>query len=100
MESKKIQCPKCGSDNYTIQREQSKVKQKKGCLYFLIMNVLFGIFYWTYIFIKWMFLFIIWLLILVPIRLIQKKPLKMPQISYRTMVVCQNCGHSWKIANK
>jgi len=96
-EEKKMTCSKCGSQNYAIQREVSKIKQKKGCFYFFIMNVLFGFFYWMYLGMKWMLKFFVWVFFLVPIRLIKKQPLKMPQISHRTMAVCQNCGNAWKV---
>jgi uncharacterized membrane-anchored protein YitT (DUF2179 family) len=100
MENTKQKCEKCESENYSIQREISKIKENKGCLHFLVMNILFGIFYYCYLGIKWTLMFIFWLFILLPIRLIQKQPLinpKKPQISHETVAVCQNCGHSWKM---
>jgi len=97
MESSRMKCSKCGSDNYIIQRERVRNKEKKGCLYFLVMNVLFGMIYWTYLLMKWMILFTVWLFILLPKRLIKKEPIKMPEFSVNTIAVCQDCGYSWKV---
>lgn len=89
-----MQCPKCGSENVNIQREQTGTiggartygKKHHGLLYFLLIG------WW------------IWILklILIPITIWFGKRDKLNTVTAqktfnKTVAVCQNCGHHWKI---
>lgn len=81
-------CPKCGSENVSIQLV--KVSKKKNFLIRLILFIprliifFFSIFLW----------FIIKILSLFFPFLRSKKEV------LRKFAVCQNCGYSWKTKNK
>ncbi len=70
-------CPKCGSENCTIQLIQEK--PKKSALWWCLVG-------WWWIPIKWM-LFGIFALFMKP---------KKQNVS---MGICQSCGYNWKIEN-
>lgn len=72
MESKKIHCPNCKSDNVSVQMVSEQ--QRRGCLTVLL-----------YIFLACT---IIGLILLIPLLRGQKS-------KTNKYYVCQNCGHSW-----
>lgn len=84
-------CPKCGSSDITFQREQSgsigvgtnrvTVKKSHGCLWWMCIG------WWYWLFIGW------WkdLIFGGGLNIGGSKNIN------RTMAVCQNCGHSWKV---
>lgn len=103
-------CPKCGSDNVTVQtfqensgsttitKTKSKYKEKgHGCLWWLTI----GWWWWIVDIMLWIFLFI-------PrfcVQLFKKKKYKgkstsvattVNDVAYKTICVCQNCGNRWE----
>lgn len=104
-------CPNCGSNNVaaqtfqensgstTVTKTKSKYKEKgHGCMWWLFI----GWWWWIVDLFLWIFLF-------VPrfcIQLFKKKKYKgksvstsktVNNISYKTVFVCHNCGHTWNI---
>lgn len=79
-------CPKCNSENVTIQiTNQVKLK-----------NAHHGVIYW--LFVGWWWFFIKWLFFTVPallIALFGRKKQKAVNKQVK-MCVCQGCGYSWK----
>lgn len=105
-----MKCNKCGSENMTVQVvNENHYKKGHGCLF----TVLFGIYYWTWLFIKWCCKWSIYLLYLVfyaswayPLAKFRKQNYKKPEWiskimrrtgkmynSGKTYAVCQDCGH-------
>lgn len=93
-------CPKCGSDNISYQREQTanigantnkvviqKPHKKRGCLYWLLFGWYFELIYW--IMIGW------WKNLFFGSK---KSGLNFHanKSINRTVAICQNCGHTWK----
>lgn len=80
-------CPKCGSNNVSIQVvTHSQLKNAHhGFFWWLLVG-------WWWVPIKWLFLTIPALLakIFIP----KRKRIKQKDIS---MYVCQNCGHKWEV---
>lgn len=79
-------CPKCKSDNVTVQVvTESQLKTKHHNIFWWI------IIGWWWIPVKWIVLFIPALLakIFIP----KRQKLKQNNVS---MCVCQSCGHNWK----
>lgn len=72
MESKKLYCPNCKSDNVSVQLVSEQ--QRRGCLTVLLYIILACT--------------IIGLILLIPLLRGQKSKTK----KYN---VCQNCGHTW-----
>ena len=75
-------CPKCGSNNVNVQSEQvsSKTNGKdKGCLYGIGRALLI------------FFTCGLWLVFG------KKKDTHKTKIKNRTVAICQNCGHKWKV---
>lgn len=102
MEVKDMTCPKCGSENVIIQREQTatigagtnkvviqELKKTRGCLYWVTGGWIFTMIYWITIGWWWNLLFG------------RKKKgglnLHANKSINRTMATCQECGHSWKV---
>lgn len=88
-EQNKRICPKCGSNNTTVQIV-NKV---------MIKNKHHGLFWWLII--GWWFVPIMWMIFTIPKILI--KLFGLGHKKYKTInkemqkVICQNCGHSWKV---
>lgn len=78
-------CPKCGSDNVTVQMVSTNELKKKR----------HGIFYWLLI--GWWLKPILWVCLTMPMIIIKIfRPKKYKMITkHNSMCVCQNCGNSW-----
>lgn len=82
-----MKCPKCGSENVTVQMvTETNLKEKKH-----------GILYWVLI--GWWLKPILWLFLTLPMIIIAIfKPKKYKTESHtKKMAVCHNCGKSWKV---
>jgi len=80
-----MKCPKCGSENVTIQAvTEVKEKRKKGLLYWLFIG-------WWWELFAWIFLTLPKLLI----ALFSKKT--KIKSKTRSVAVCQNCGKRWNV---
>jgi transcription elongation factor Elf1 len=81
-------CPKCGSENVTVQMvTEIKEKRKKGLLY--------------WIFIGWWWEIFAWLFLTLPKLLVAIFSKKTKVVSKTTkQAVCQSCGHSWEVKDK
>lgn len=79
-------CPKCGSQNVSVQM----VTDTK------LVNKHHGIIWW--IFVGWWWLFIKWLVFTIPaliIKIFAPKKQKLKQ-KHHAECVCQSCGYHWK----
>lgn len=98
----KVSCPKCGGTNITYQREQTasigagtnkvvvqKAKKSHGCLYWLCIGWWLLPMYWLLIGWWWKPLF--------GGRTKGGLNFNANKTINRTMAICQNCGHSWKV---
>lgn len=79
MNNSSIHCPKCGSNNVTIQLIQEQ--KKRGCLTSIMILLVKIVLFFINL--------IIWV-----ISLLIPKGHKTKTNKY---AVCQNCGHTWKI---
>jgi len=80
-------CPKCGSENVSIQAvTESKLVDKHH-----------GLIWW--IFVGWWWLFFKWMFLTIPALLFKIFGHKKQKIKSKTHneAVCQNCGHRWKV---
>lgn len=79
-------CPKCGSNNVTVQMvSETELKTKHR-----------SVIWW--IFVGWWWLPIKWLCLTVPaliVKLFRPKRYKTKTI-HKSMCVCQDCGHHWE----
>jgi len=77
-------CPKCQSNNVSIQTVSITKSKGKGC------------FYW--IFIGWWLEFFMWLFLTLPMLFFKLfGGGKKVKTKVKKIAVCQNCGHNWKI---
>lgn len=80
-----VKCPKCGSENISIQavNEQKLVTKHHGLVWWLLVG-------WWWIPVKWLFLFVpaIFAAIFIGKRKIIKNTTK-------SVHVCQDCGKIW-----
>ena len=91
-------CPKCHSENVTVEREDGVTI---GGSKTSITKKRHGLFYW--IFIGWWF----WIIKLcaLPFTIWFSKKKKVGEATtasasyttHKTIAVCQNCGHTWKV---
>lgn len=90
---KKLICPKCHSQNVTVQMvsEQKLVKKKHSILYWVCIGWWWNPFIW---FVKW-FIFTIPALIFKLFGIGGKK--KELVTTHKSMAVCQNCGYHWEV---
>lgn len=81
-----MKCPKCGSDNVSVQvvTETKMVDQHHSFLWWICVG-------WWWLPFKWLFLTLPALIV----KLIRQKRQKVIQNS-SSQCVCQNCGHVWK----
>ena len=79
MNNSQIRCPKCGSNNVTIQLIQEQ--KRRGCLTAIIVFC-----------IKLVLLLINLMIWLISLLLPKSKKTKTNKYA-----ICQNCGNSWKI---
>lgn len=97
-----MQCPKCGSENVNVQREQTasfgagtntvviqEAKRSKGCLYWCLIGWWYKPLYWLCI--GW------WKNLLFGGKKKGGLNFNANKSINRTMAVCQDCGHSWKV---
>lgn len=80
-------CPKCGSENVTVQMvSESKLKDKHR-----------GIFYWLCF--GWLIDVFLWIFLTIPRLLIAMFGHKKQKLvtKHKSMAVCQNCGNNWNI---
>lgn len=95
-------CPRCKGNNISYQREQTasfgagtnkvvvqQAKKSKGCLYWLCIGWWWTPIYWLLI--GW------WWKLLFGGRTKGGLNFNASKSINRTMAVCQNCGHSWKV---
>lgn len=84
-----MKCPKCGSENVSVQvTNEVKIKNKHK-----------GIGYWIYfICIGWFFWLMKWVIFTLPALIIAIfKPKKVKAVNKQvTNCVCQNCTYTWK----
>ena len=78
-------CPKCGSENVTVQMvTEVREKRKKGLLYWLLVG--------------WWWEFFAWIFLTLPKLLVAIFSKKTKTVSTTTkQAVCQDCGHNWKV---
>lgn len=80
-------CPKCGSENVNVQIvQQTKLVEKHHS------------FFW-WICVGWLWVPIKWVLFFVPaliVKIFAPRKNKLKQRT-RSICVCQNCGHHWKV---
>lgn len=92
-----MNCPKCGSENVLIQREQTTTvgatkvvgQKKKGCFNFIMGGWIVSLLYW--LFIGW------WKNLIFGKREKGAKSVHAGKTFNKTVAVCQNCGHTWKV---
>ncbi len=97
-----MQCPKCKSENVTVQREQyanigagtnkiviQEPKKSRGCLYWLFIGWWWKPMYW--LFIGW------WKTLLFGGRKKSGLNFHADKNINKTIAICQNCGHTWKV---
>lgn len=79
-------CPKCGSNNVSVQMMSDvKLKDKHhGIIWWMLVG-------WWWILIKWIFFTVPALII----AIFGHKKQKVVTKNY-TMCICQDCGNSWK----
>jgi DNA-directed RNA polymerase subunit M/transcription elongation factor TFIIS len=78
MSKKTIICPKCGSHNCILQSETDVKIKRRGCLGWI----------W------WIFLAFCTLGLILIIPLLTNSKVK---TKHKTITICQNCGHKWKV---
>lgn len=96
-----MECPKCGSENVIIQREQTasvgastnKVvieapKKSKGCVYWILIG-----WWWK----PFKFIFFDWIKLLIGGKKHGGLNFNANKTINSTVAVCQDCGHNWKI---
>ena len=79
-----MNCPKCGSENVTIQAVSYVKNKHNGCLWWACIG-------WWWIFVKW-------LIFTVPalfVKIFGKG--KGVKTTIKQKAVCQNCGHMWNV---
>jgi DNA-directed RNA polymerase subunit M/transcription elongation factor TFIIS len=76
-----MKCPKCGSENVSVQVVTEQRTKHKGCLY------------WA--FIGWWLECLLWLFLTLPRLLIAIFAPKRTKSVQRTVCVCQSCGNRW-----
>lgn len=82
-----MKCPKCGSENVTVQMlAETELKQKKH-----------GFIWWFLV--GWWWLPIKWLVFTLPALLVKFfSPKRYKIVNHnKKMAVCHNCGHSWEL---
>ena len=82
-----MKCPKCGSENVTVQTATTVTMSDKhrGCFWWLIVG-------WWWIPFKWIFLTLPALIF----AIFSHKKQKMKSKTY-SKAVCQNCGNQWNV---
>ena len=99
-----ICCPKCGSNNIdfqvqqetkTVTKTKSKYREKgHGCLWWLM----FGWWWWIIDLFLWIFLFLPRVLLHIGRKkkyVGGAKSVSKDKVKYKTVCVCQTCGHNW-----
>lgn len=82
-----MKCPKCGSENVTVQVvNETELKEKKhGFLWWLCVG-------WYWVPLKWLFLFFPALIVKI------FAPKKYKTVNHQKKIaVCHECGKSWKV---
>lgn len=82
-----MKCPKCNSENVSVQITNEVKLKNKG------HNILYYIFVW------WWWVWIKWLIFTLPALLLSLFGHKKQKVVNKEVknCVCQNCGYSWKI---
>lgn len=87
MEVLTMKCPKCGSEDVTVQvvTEQELKEKKHGALYWICVG--------------WWLKPILWLFLTLPMLIVSIfKPKKYKTVNHtKKIAVCNNCGKSWKV---
>lgn len=78
-----MRCPKCNSENVQVQMVSEQVKKHHSLVYWVCGGFIIE-------FLKWLFFTIPMLII----KLFKKDKTK---TIHKSMAVCQDCGHSWKV---
>lgn len=97
-----MKCPKCGSENVLVQRESTgkvgastntvvikEAKKSRGCLYWMFWG-------WWYQPMHWL-LYGWWKNLLFGGKKRGGFNFHADKNLNRTVAVCQNCGHTWKV---
>lgn len=81
-----MKCPKCKSENVSVQMvTETTLKEKKhGFIWWICVG-------WYWIPFKWLFLTVPALFI----KIFSPKKYK-TKVMHKSMCVCQSCGHHWK----
>ena len=82
-----MQCSRCKNNNVNVQMvTESKLKTKHHSL-----------FYW--IFIGWWLHLLLWIFLTIPMILGKLFGFKDKKLvtKHKSMAVCQDCGHTWKV---
>lgn len=97
-------CPRCGSDNIsfqvhqetkTITKTKSNYKEKR---HGLLWKICIGWWWWIVDVFLWIFLFIPRALLRIGRKrnyTSKTKTVTQDRARYKTICVCQNCGHNW-----
>ena len=82
-------CPKCGSNNVSVQMVTDTQLKKKG----------HGVFYW--LFFGWLIDLLLWIFLTVPMLIVKIFAPKRYALKskHSSMCVCQNCGHHWNASD-
>lgn len=84
-----MKCPKCGSENVNVQAVSIvKIQNGKGLIWWICIG-------WWWMMIKFVGWILFGLLMLIP-KLFSRKKTKIKTV-VKSMAVCQNCGHKWKV---
>lgn len=82
-----MKCPKCGSENVTVQAvSETMLKEKHH-----------GVFWW--ICVGWWWLPLKWIVFTLPaliVKIFAPKKYKTKTV-HKSMAVCQNCGKRWEV---
>ena len=82
-----MRCPKCGSENVSVQMvSETQLKEKHH-----------GIFWW--LFIGWWWIPVKWVFFTLPaliVKIFAPKKYKTKTL-HKSMAVCQNCGKHWQV---
>ena len=79
-----MNCPKCGSENITIQAVTYVKNKHNGCLWWACIG-------WWWVFIKWL----VFTLPALFVKIFGKG--KGVKTTIKKQAVCQNCGHMWNV---
>lgn len=78
-----MMCPKCKSNNVTVQAVAHVYTKRKSLLYWL--------------FIGWWLNLLLWVFVTLPKLIFSMFGSKKIKTKVKSHAVCQNCGYTWKV---